>query len=162
MVCFGKAPGFSACRFATWNLVYFFICVLFHLKHDLVIRYLVIWHSCFVTFFFWFSYWIDINGKENIPLLNSSFQYKRNNRDHHVPLIFCRKWIYLLCLGLISFWEVNLVNCLNQSKHAHAYMINGVNVMKACTGLVKSLHLVILAQQEVADIRVCHKLTVLA
>lgn len=41
-------------------------------------------------------------------------------------------------------------------------MIKGVNVMKACQRLMKLLHLVILAQQEVADISVCHKLIVFA
>lgn len=54
------------------------------------------------------------------------------------------------------------MNRLHQAKYVHACMINGVNVMKACKRLMKLLHLVILAQQEVAEISVCHKLIVFA
>lgn len=48
------------------------------------------------------------------------------------------------------------------SEYAHVYMINGMNVMKACKMPMKLLHLVILAQQESANISACHKLTVFA
>lgn len=54
------------------------------------------------------------------------------------------------------------MNSLNQSKYVAAYMINGMDTMKACRRLRKLLHLVILVQQEVVGISVCHELIVFA